>query len=288
MGEVGALGAEMIMDRRKVIFITDMRPGGNPAHPDGVRFRYFFWDAWYKKLIDRNNLARNASLAETQNLRRGDVTFADLRAGARLDSRFYFNDLWNSLAYHHGGTIWNRIHCSKSFTPLKLLPDNEPQPPPPDVRHASPDYLATIDPCVKRLDPSGLEKEADGQWTVPPAMVQQIQKKLEVSLPKDELRRRTIVIETTYEPFVMARMPPDQHQKLAVLSSCTEKEIQAAGMRCLNTFGKFTDEDFADHVHFTGAGGAKLAADLAPLVRALAADLGYTKQQQQPSEGQKK
>lgn len=284
-GEFGALGAEMIMNRRQVIFIADVRPEGESSYAvDGRLHRYFFWDAWHKKLIDRTGPRRTAGVTELLDERKSDRKFFELRTGALLDSKCFHNDLWNALTYSQGGTVWNQACGLNSFTPRKLLADNEPKQPPTRVRHQRVDRPRERERFLKAVALPSMEKDASGQWIVPPEKAAQIQQNVEVCFPIEELRRRTITIVTMYDPSMMAALPQDQREQLAMLSRYTGKQIEADGMRCVRFDESFTEDDFADYLHLTASGGEKLAEKMAPVIRDLAASLGY---KHQPVEGSK-
>jgi hypothetical protein len=278
-GEFGALGAEMIMNRRRVILLTDVPPGGGDSTAvDGRMHRYFYWDAWYKRLIDRKLPLRQAGVAALLNERKSDPTFFELRAGARLDSACFYNDLWNAWTYTQGGTIWNTLCRSDSFKARMLVPDNEPKPPTKEVRHAAADRVHDVQRLSNHVAPPRMEKDSHGQWLVPSHRALSIQKNIDASFPNAELRRRTIAIVTSYEPSGLAGMTHEQREQFAAVSNFVEERLMAAGMRCARMDGQFTDDDFADYVHLSASGGEKLAQKVAPIIRELAATLGYKEQ----------
>lgn len=271
-GEFGVLAAEMIMNRRDVILITDISPNGGKWSPDGWRYRYFFWDAWYKKLIDRKNSQRNAALAELPALRKSDEAFAEIRAGAWMDSKLYFNDLWNSVAYNHGNAVWNPLCRSDSFKPRSQMNDNEPKPLSRELRRADPGYEDTLKRTASRV----VEIIEDSRPQLDSrTMRDEILRTFEACLPNEKLRQRTIVVVNSFAPAVVERLTQEQRDDLAALSKLTEEAVHASGMPCLQQAGLFTDDEHADTVHLNASGGAKLAMEVAPLVRAVAAKLGY-------------
>lgn len=275
-GEFGALGAEMIMKRRRVIFISDVPPGGSAAYSaDGRMHRYFFWDAWYKKLINRTLPLRREGVEELLSERRSDPKFFELRAGARLDSACYYNDLWNTWTYTQGGTIWNTICISDSFKPRRQLADNEPKPPPREVRHAAATRAQDVARVSRKIVPPDMHKDAQGKWTLPPDSRAAIRKCIDVNFPNGELRPRTIAIVTRYEPSCLAVLTQEQREQAEALAHITGEQIEEAGMRHVDFDGQFTDDDFADHVHLTASGGEKLAHKVAPMIQELAVALGY-------------
>jgi hypothetical protein len=245
---------------------------------DGRMHRYFFWDAWYKKLIDRTIPLRKAGMAELFEERKSSPKFFELRTGAQLDSLCYYNDMWNALTYTEGGTIWNRVCHSNSFKPRRLLADNEPQPPSTKVRHARADRQQEVERFKRYTGLPPMERDANGQWVVPPGRAEEIRKDIDVSLPNEELRRRTVAIVTKFDPSVMASMTQDQREQMATLFNLTGKQIEASGLRCIRFDDSFTEDDYADYVHLTASGGEKMAAKVAPAIRELAASLGYHEQ----------
>src|SRR5205807_711844 len=152
-------------------------PGGMHPEPDGLLFKYFFWDAYYKGwlLPDAGRDARLAEMLAEAERREEKLGLAvakkcgllaeaqrELRTEMALDSALYFGDLWTTLALTRCHTLWTPL-TRKAFTrPRKGFPDGDPGPAPPEYRYTQDQEtrLAQLrgiigDKCVR---------DAAGQW----------------------------------------------------------------------------------------------------------------------------
>src|SRR5262249_22566775 len=92
--EFGALAAEVIAsDHRRLLYVTDYRA---PVEPDGFRYRYLFWDAYWQGLL-RENLAREDWVREVARRRADDEAFWELQRAMWLDHWLRARDLWSRL-----------------------------------------------------------------------------------------------------------------------------------------------------------------------------------------------
>jgi len=57
--------------------------------------------------------------------------------------------------------------------------------------------------------------------------------------------------------------------------AAAKRQVESLGLRVLDPPANTTPEDFADIVHLSGSGGAKMADTVAPAIRAMAAELNY-------------
>src|SRR5262249_21037318 len=97
--EFGAGVAEVLArEHPKLLFVADLPAHGTCGEPDGLLFRYFFWEAHARGLL-LPDPARDESLRQReQGLRRagggaGVEAAAELQRRVRLDGPLHFNDL---------------------------------------------------------------------------------------------------------------------------------------------------------------------------------------------------
>lgn len=274
-GEGGAIIAETLLDKRQVIFVADMTPGGGAHEPDGARHQYFFWDAWYKGVVDKRIPRRASWIARLPGERSDDLPYKESRAGAWLGSLFYFNDFWNTAAYAHGGTIWNPVMQGGSFRPRMLLPDNETGPLPMEARLAAMDYYLPPEKFVEKGFRGEFRNLTDGSWEPEPAWLNLYRQKMEDVFPNERLRQRMLVLVHRGNPYCMDRLSPEDESAWDARVAVTQQVTGELGMRSIVIGSDFTAEDYADHFHLTGSGGAKMAALAAPAIREMAKALGY-------------
>jgi hypothetical protein len=299
--EFGATAAEMLAkDYPKLILVSDLHPGLFQTDPDGVQYKYFFWDANCKGLLLADP-ARDARLGELageaerleQEIGRGTMQKsglltaeqqAELRAQMRLDSRLYFRDLWNTLAYTHFFTVWTapaRLFAASAgqddewFTsPRQVFRDGDPGSPPPPARdEGNPAVVQGLHEhlpglCERR---SGRWKEnrTSGDWRTFDRWV--------VTAFPPEVRPRTLLLVTWFSPYLLGRLSAEEQVCYARVSGLTRRHLERAGFPTLEVGRGYTPADYADWHHLAAPGGARLAAQVAPRVRALARQLGYLK-----------
>lgn len=273
--EIGAIGAKMLMERRRVIFVTDMAPGEGYRQPDGNLFRYFFWDAWYKGLIDREVPDRAACVAGLGKERASDPKFPELLHGARMNSVLCFNDLWNTLVYTKGGTVWNLVTQSQSFRPRIRLQDLEPPPLPVEQRLQAIKRDLSTHPYKGRVLDGSLSKNINGAWVPDPTWLASLRQDMRRHLPNEVLRQRTLVILRKPSPLAFQDMTADELDCLSAKEAAIAKALEEIGMHPLEMETMTGEEDYSDRIHLAGKGGEKLALQLAPAIRELTKSLGY-------------
>jgi hypothetical protein len=274
-GEFGAIIAETLLQRRRIIFVADMAPARGIIDPDGRKHRYFFWDAWYKGVIDKNVPRRAAWVASLPGVRSNEIEFKELRTGAWLSSFFYFNDFWNTVTYTHGGAIWNPVTRGDSFRPRMLLGDNETGPLPLDDRLAAMDRYLSPEAFVKLGYTDQFRKLPDGHFEADASWLRSYREGMENQLPNEVLRRRTLVLLHRGNPYFLDRLSEENRNLWAARVAVTQQVAGELGTHSIVIGDGFPWEDYADHFHLTGSGGEKMAALAAPAVRELAKQLGY-------------
>jgi hypothetical protein len=276
--EAGALAAEsMIKDGDPVIFVSDLSYTPDPS-PLGRLYGYLFWDAYYKNLLI-DDPAREAHVRAV--LARSDATARRVvfehRLGGVLDSALRFNDLWNSLAYRRLFTVWNFLTIAAPFQARRSFADNSVPAGPPAQRYpesSRDDLLERIRLALARR----IRYEPDGRRTVVavPRPWDGMTAELETSLPL-AVRQRTLVVVDRPSPHYVDLLTGEEQATLGYLVERTVSALQDAGYEATSMGQDLTAEDYADLVHLVPSGGAKLAALVAPRVRALAERLGYTR-----------
>src|SRR5262249_28310768 len=141
--EIGATVAEILsQEHPRLILVTDCGPGWIDWRPDGYMFKYFFWAAYYKGLLQscpaRDELLHSIKGCDPNRCYHGGLPFlagADVQERAWLDSLFYFDDLWNTCAYRWFSTVWTPATRDSSFRPRRKYNDPDPGAPPFDKRY---------------------------------------------------------------------------------------------------------------------------------------------------------
>jgi hypothetical protein len=289
--EFGEVAAEIFeRDHDRVLLVSDLRPGALHPDPDGYVFKYFFWDAWCKHLL-LPDPARDARLAEIgsemeqleQHLSRKDLEAAyrmpadkirELQTEMALDSALYFTDLWNTAAYALGHTMWTVPTRTAFLDARRRSADEEAGALPIATRFArnNDSQCSTIRSYLKgcKMDEAGnwVEDPASGVWP-------ELQRRAEYSFPQ-VCRRRTLMLVTGFGPHHLLQLSPPEQRLHWAMTQLSVRHLEKVGLHSVVIGENYAAEDYADVVHLSESGGAKLAADVAPAVRTLAQRLGYS------------
>jgi hypothetical protein len=272
--EFGEIAAEMLeRDHHRLLFITDC---GSPApglesDPDGSQVgRSFFWDAYYKGMIAAD-ARRDAQLKEAaaQRAREGKGEFAELRLGQRLDAALWFQDLWTRVAYSHVSTVGPPQMMTRNFLkPRRTYSEADPLPDPPLEQRYPPSRDDQTFDTLRHWITHG---EALVNGTDQECRLSQI---IRASFPELS-RRRTLMLVTRDSPHDVARLAPTEQARYNAVFIAVVQVLESTGMAALEVGGDYSEWDYYDRWHLSGQGGRRLAAEVAPKVRALAEKLGY-------------
>lgn len=277
--EFGALTAEMLArEGRKVILVTIIGPGNMQGAPDGNTYNYLFWDAYYKRLIDKYperqlRLGLNKPILDAGS----GGKYSDLRLGHRLDSYFYFEDLWTTLTYKRLTTTWNYL-VNQSFTKARrLYADAECYPVPPEQRYIHADNAAQM-AVVRCWIADGLVKDSAGNW------VADLKNPKWEGLKQSALacfpgaaRQRTVMIVARESPYYLEQLTAEEHARYDAMVRTTLGKLQELGFTPADALLGLRREEYFDRCHLAEDGGHKLAKRLAPPIQELAGRLGYLK-----------
>jgi hypothetical protein len=275
--EAGALAAESLTkEGAPVIFVADLSPG-QAWSPLGRYYGYMFWDAYYKGLLIDDparagwirELLRNATP-------RSRAASNELRLGAILDSAFRFNDLWSSLGYRRFFTVWNFIARPGPFRARRTFPDVGVGSRPFAERYPEARLSDDMTGVRTLLDRRRITFDVDGRAVAgdAPGAWEEIRRNLEAGLPA-AVRRRTLVIVVPPSPYYVERLTAEDQRRFDELLHGSASVLEEAGYEAVVEGNEFTADDFADMLHLTPSGGAKLADLVAPRVAAMAEQLGY-------------
>jgi hypothetical protein len=250
---------------------------GSP--PDGNFYKYLYWDAWGKGLL-RTYPEREQGLREYARLdRRDPQKMAELARQARANGYLYFNDLWTGLAYTRLSTVWLPAVGTHLFRPRKRYADPEPAPAPLALR-----YPPAQDAWEVARMRSWVQLGRDmirGYCLLPgqpdvfdPARSLMCQQ-LWAAFPPP-FRARTLLLVCHESPHYVKQLTPAEQQTYRDLVALHVRAVEMAGFASLEVGRNYGVEDFADRCHLSETGGLRLAAEVAPKVRALARQLGYT------------
>jgi hypothetical protein len=270
--EFGAVAAEIFAARcPKVILVTSTLPGQKAPAVDGLIYRYFFWDAYYKGML-RPDPDRDAALAQEAGRPPREPPFRvspvgeELRLEMRLDSALSFGDLWNGLAYTTAHTAWNRLAPGTWYRRRRAYADPGGEVPPADR------YPAATNAEVLRTLRSWLA-EVDGGADPASPYWDDLTQSWRQAFPAPR-RARTLFLVLPASPHYLRQFGPRERADYEAVVGLTARSLRRAGFTSAAVCEGFGEADYCDALHLSEAGGRRLAAEVAPLVRRLAADPG--------------
>jgi hypothetical protein len=251
------IGAEiLIRSNRPVIYVAD----GNPVR-FGVPIEETFYQqvtvgAWLRgKLLPW----RPRDEAMSAGILSGRLTGAAL--GAAFDAVFNFNDLWNRISYRFVNPVWNMHLWRQPFERRANFSDPEFPPEIVEQRRYTNDHDFEMRAVRAQIPPVAPSRDDMTQTTA--------------AMMPPTLRAVTIGIITPNSPHYVDRLSPQEQAALRDQAQRHAEALRAIGLRRVIVPTGYTARDYADRVHLAIPGGAKLAADLAPVIAATANELGY-------------
>jgi hypothetical protein len=281
--EVGAIAGEILsVEYPKIIVVTDCWPGWILDRPDGRRYEYFFWAAYYQDLL-QHDLAREARLKEFEP----EVVKADEKSGkpagrysqlklrAMLDSYCYFDDLWNTIAYRLISTTWTPATRQSPFRRRGSYADPEDEPEPLQKR-----YPLTLDNEIcgqlRTQFAHGCVKDGQGHWREDKKsdIWQAIRKNAGTGLP-EALHNKTLVLVIHMSPRYESMLSEDEQDCLFQVGESTVRTLEEVNYSAIQVGADYDPADYADRLHLTESGGAKMAKEVAAKIREMAKRLNY-------------
>lgn len=281
--ESGAIAAQALIKEgyKKLIYIANTSPG-NIGNPEGWSvYNYFYWDA-----LDKGLLKPYPARAKYIREHPYGPTTEDLKLRMWLDSLFYANDLWTTIGYRWVFTVWNAIlindlpHSTwyQWLVPRRLYPDIDfSQPVPLKARYPASEEKRVIELIDNYCHP--MFQLEDGLWTPKTDFWDDFNQKVVVTLP-DNLKRRSLIVVMDISPHYVKQLDSLKERCWNRNANTTVRTFRRHGYHSTKAGFNFAPEDYLDHVHLVSSGGEKLAAHLAPQIRAIAQELGYVKSNQ--------
>jgi lysophospholipase L1-like esterase len=241
-------------------------------------YRFIFFDAYYKNLLlpwaprdqqFKDYLAEPAT--RTDRFER--------RLGAQIDAALHYRDFWNWWSATKFFTFATPFQPNPklAYKPRSYFKDEENDyEGTPFEQRFTPTTVATDTIIARAYSAAGYAKDAAGVWQLAPAARDQFMGYAARAFP-DALKPRTLMLISRNSPFYTQKFEPDLRARDDIAVRDTIAGFEKLGYAALDTGTHYTIEDFGDRTHLTSAGGAKLAAVVAPKIEALATRLGYLK-----------
>ena len=241
-------------------------------------YRFIFFDAYYKQMLlplaPRDQQFKDY-LAEPAF----STARFERRLGAQIDSVLHYRDFWNwwsatkffTFATPYQPDPGLAFRARAKFTDQETDYDTLPF----DQRF-SPSAIANDTIIARAYSANGYAKNAAGEWQLADNAREKFLRFAANAFP-DSLKPRTLMLISRNSPFYTQKFEPELRARDDIAVRDTIAGFEKLGYAALDTGNHYAIEDFGDRTHLTSAGGAKLAATVAPKIEALAAKLGYVK-----------
>jgi hypothetical protein len=279
--EFGGAAAEMLSrDFPKLIYVADFHW---MVEPDGDKYRYFVWEADSKRLLDDNEMRQEWKRNSCEE-RRQDGSFLDFQRRLNLDSALFFRDFWSRFEYSVATTIYVP-QSGKQFAARRSRFDPDlgaAIPPslryPPIGSELNEEVLRVVrnDGCLDGIALSGESDRPRSPAAVCAARLHDLNAWADICFP-DPFRQRTIQIVSHHNPYYVKQLTLAEQTQVGIAIATLVKRLEMVGFQSMEVGRDYSIDDFYDRCHLSEDGGRRLAAEVAPQVRALAERLGYAR-----------
>lgn len=277
--DAGAVVAEVLRDEYpKLIYVTNTG-AGQPIDPIGSdTYRFLFWEAYFKGLL-LDDPGRETRLEDLFTHRIAPDQRQELKLQMQMDKYLHFRDLWQDVAFRRFFPVWNERMPTlrNAFAGRKAWKDEEG------------DYRTLT--LQQRYNPAGIEteleiirgssrqwyvEESNGGWRKSSVAWDDFERWAKISFP-DPLKARTLLMLSRHSPFYTRILSGPERARDERLFADTVELWKRHGYVSADYGQDFDPLDYGDRTHLAVSGGEKLAGIVAPLVKQMAADLGYLK-----------
>jgi lysophospholipase L1-like esterase len=264
----GPVAERLIADGVPVVFVTLVSDGYSPRCDwDGRVYRTFFWDGWGKGLIPpdarRDEWLRAGFAARHAN----DEQVREARRHGLVDGATYADDLWELVALRYRASVWTPARYPRFWRPHRDAPDPEPGAAVPfEAQHNEgrvADELRNIRGFMEGGPPKLLFTD-EGR--------REVGERTKAYL-SDALQRHALCVLRLDGRYFRDRMPADERARYETAYRLYEQALREAGLTAQLVGTDYDERDYADRSHFSEPGGRKMAEDVAPTIRAMAARL---------------
>jgi hypothetical protein len=259
-GDFGNIAAELLIKQsRPVIFVVDVSVTFAPLPFETSFYRHIIFDAWHRGYLlpwpPRDQLLSEAAW-------RGPKVLRASALGALLNAYLNFNDLWNYVSYEYANPNWNWLLATRSFQPRSAFAD-------PDLM---PDQYIQLQ---RRPDPQAVLRLIRAQLLGQNDSRREAAMRLTDQMIPPRLRAVTLAVPRGFNPHYVSQLELDERVAYSGQGDDHQRRLREIGFRRVMPASEFTEADYVDLGHLSVTGGQKLAAELAPVIREIAIELGY-------------
>ena len=270
--EIGGLIAERLASEGvHVILVTSALDGnldaGSWAEWEGRVYQYFFWDAWGKGLLPADERREEWLNSESTYKNPRFPLRREMRCHGLVDGLTYAADLWNTVSYRYLATVFTGLKYPDFWEPYCNSPDQ-------DQGDLVPFELRTrVDEISRQLDIVRASIYCrSAQALLKGGNDETVAAAYRNFLPAN-LYNRTLLVFRMECIYYREHLTTTEQEHYVAIARRLPEAIGGGGLHVQVVGENYSKQDFADRCHFSEKGGRKLASDLAPSIRAIAAQL---------------
>lgn len=277
--DCGAVVAEALRDEfPRQIYIANEAPLTGEDAFGSAPYRFVFWQAYFSgrtlPFAPRDRQVRRYLSDRAHWNEAFELIFKE-----ETDRVLHDTDFWNWVGFRHFFTVESRysLEPERRFLPRSEFPDDEVDGN--DPKWDGVHYPPAADALETNLVFAGARLAYDPTphgWRLKPAFHDDMLRTFGEAIP-DRLKARTLILLGRNSPhYWNLGSPEDQDRGVAAIRDSVQL-WRRAGYAAIEYGRGYSAEDYGDRAHLAPSGGRKLAAEVAPEVRAIAERLGYFK-----------
>lgn len=196
---------------------------------------------------------------------------------ARIDRWIYQNSFWNWWSTQIGFTFPTPMlpDLADAFNARGSLPDRENDYDDfPFRTRFAPEFEARNMEIAAARSSDFYPKQVDGEWQLDHQTYENFLASARNAFP-DSLKSRTLLLTGRDAPYYTRQLAPEIQARDDLAFARSVAGLESLGFAAMQYGKDYDASQYGDRTHLTKSGGARLAADVAPHVRELAAKLGY-------------
>lgn len=270
MNSFGGVAFLMLnQEYKKIIFVTHSQLLNLEGPIDGFEaYRYLFWDAYYKNLLNLNKEEhQKISLLRSNEIK--TMKGLELHIMSLLDSYFYFRNLWNWVGYNYFFTVWTDEAGLKFFKPRSYFSEKDFP-----FKKFAIDYAKLNEPkeaFVKNFS-NLLQTYFDfskANLTINNDVLTGGRKSYDEAFPS-RLRSKIICLLFPSNARNVKLLPYRYQQAYKLVIEKSNQTLKELGFNSIVMDKNLLPEDYVDEAHLLPYGGNKIAEEISKEVRYVA------------------
>jgi hypothetical protein len=252
----------------RIAYVSNANPVVADPVDGGDVYRYVFWDAYYKGLLDLPS-PWSDGVRELARAERKSPAGLELHMGKLIDQFSYSCDLWTYIGYRYFFTVWSDgvaqsvTQARGSFVERPDLNLAQTQ----EARRHDQDYVRRYEGLNRDFAKKGFVQDKDGRWKLDAPAFDLISQ-LSVSMFPDRLKSKCFLVLVRTNPYFMQTLTADDWKRHETIYRLGQQAFERAGYRVVQLpDADFTPDDYYDGGHYMASGGRKVAKAVAASIK---------------------